>query len=206
MPTLILASNSPRRKQALRRINIPFLAVPNHINEEDEMQSVEEDPETVALYLSRRKAESVSHQYPDRFILGMDTIVAKDGRVIGKPTDEEDAFRILSELNGRWHTVITGVTLLNSQRGYFDTLSVHTKVKFKEFSAEEVRSYLKTGESLDKAGAYGIQSKGGALVETIEGDFSNVVGFPESAVLAMLEQAGIYDRITDRRKEKTEQR
>ncbi len=181
-------------------MEIPFLAVPNRINETIEMERAGNDPETVARSLSRRKAESLSSQYPDQFILGMDTIVVIDKKIIGKPKNKADALRILGELNARWHTVITAITLFNSRRAYAESQSVRTKVKFRELSEEEMMTYIETGESLDKAGAYGIQSEGAALVETIEGDFSNVVGFPERTVLAMLKRAGIYDHETEERK------
>jgi septum formation protein len=190
MPSLILASNSPRRKHALKRLHIPFIAAPTSIDEEAEIAKSNGDPQSVVLLLSRLKAESVADQYPDRFILGMDTIVVANRRIIGKPRNETEAFHILCELNAKWHEVITGLTLYNRQKEYVASRTVCTKVKFHELTEEEITSYIATGESLDKAGAYGIQSAGRVLVKEVDGDFSNVVGFPEQTVISMLKQAG----------------
>ena len=190
MPTLILASNSPRRKDALKRLQIPFIVVQNTINEKKESARSHGDPESVARYLSYCKAEAVANRYPDHFILGMDTIVVINQQVIGKPYSEDDALNILRELSGNWHTVITAITLCNKKKDYTKSRAVHTKVKFNRLSEDQIKEYVATGESLDKAGAYGIQSAGSFLVEKIDGDFSNVVGFPEQTVISMLTEAG----------------
>ncbi len=190
MPTLILASNSPRRKDALKRLNIPFIPVQNTIDEEKESEQSHGDPESVARYLSYLKAESVANRYPNHFILGMDTIVVINERIIGKPHSEDDALNILRELSGDWHIVITAITLCNKEKDYTKSRAVRTKVKFYELSEDQIKEYVATGESFDKAGAYGIQSAGGFLVERIDGDFSNVVGFPEQTVITMLTEAG----------------
>lgn len=191
MKKLILASASPRRKEALRKLNIPFLSVSNNLNERREIEKLEMTPDEVALRLSERKAETVAGEYPDDFVLGMDTIVVLNGEIIGKPEDEEDAVRILMKLNGGWHTVITGITLINKKKGYQDSVAVKTDVKFFKHNRSFIEEYVSKGESDDKAGAYAIQSEGKHLVEEIRGDYSNVVGFPEKTVLEMLEKAGI---------------
>jgi septum formation protein len=113
-----------------------------------------------------------------------------DDQIIGKPRDANDAVYILHKLSGKWHSVITAFTLLNKTRSFMQSNAVCTRVKFRELPDEQIRAYVATGEPLDKAGAYGIQSAGGDLVEKIEGDFSNVVGFPEQAIISLLRQAG----------------
>lgn len=176
-------------------MHICHIAVPNSVDEQREIENSHGNAESVAIHLSQLKAKSVAHGYPDHFILGMDTVVVINGTIIGKPRDEKNAFRILRTLSGNWHVVITGLTLYRRQEGYSKSRAVSTRVKFLNLTDDQIRSYIKRGESLDKAGAYGIQSAGSALVEKIEGDFSNIVGFPEQAVIAMLREAGIYDQI-----------
>lgn len=190
MPKLILASTSPRRKDALERLGIPFMVVPNNIDEEMGSSDLNEDPEKVALHLSRLKAESVAPHYPHHFILGMDTLILINGRIIGKPRNEDDALGILRALSGNWHRVITGITLYNAENEYLRQCAASSEVKFRDLSENEIKVYIALGESLDKAGGYGIQSEGKQLVEEVIGDISNVVGFPEKPVLSMLKQAG----------------
>jgi septum formation protein len=202
MPALILASHSPRRKKALKQIGIPFIAVDNLVDEAREGRNARSDPESFVLHLSRRKAQSVANRYPHHFILGLDTIVVINGKIIGKPQNESEAFRILGQLSGKWHEVITGLTLLSKKKQYLKSQSVRTRVKFRDLSEEQINRYIEKGESLDKAGAYGIQSGGRVLVEKIDGDFSNVVGFPKTEVIAMLKQAGIYNQISQDREQK----
>ena len=195
MNRLILASDSPRRKEGLRRLQIPFHSVSNNIDENKETENLEIPPDEIALYLSFKKALSVTEDYPDDFVLGMDTIVVLDGEIIGKPKDDNNAMTILSKLNGKWHSVITGVTLINKKKGYQDKKISKTDVKFLEHTEDFIKGYVLKGESLDKAGAYGIQSEGKHLVEKIKGDFSNVVGFPEKTVIKMLERAELVNQI-----------
>ncbi len=195
MKRLILASASPRRKKALKKLNIPFLSVSNNIDERKEIENLEMIPEDAALYLSRRKAEITSKEFPDDFVLGMDTIVVLNSEIIGKPKDDKDAVTILWKLNGSWHTVITGVTLINKKKGYEDNGISKTKVKFIKHNLDFIKKYVAKGESFDKAGAYAIQSDGKHLIEEIKGDYSNVVGFPEKTVIKMLERAGLVNQI-----------
>ncbi|MCK4584952.1 septum formation protein Maf [candidate division WOR-3 bacterium] len=195
MKRLILASASPRRKKALKKLNIPFLSVSNNIDERKEIENLEMIPEDSALYLSRRKAEITSKEFPDDFVLGMDTIVVLNSEIIGKPKDDKDAVTILWKLNGSWHTVITGVTLINKKKGYEDNGISKTKVKFIKHNLNFIKKYVAKGESFDKAGAYAIQSDGKHLIEEIKGDYSNVVGFPEKTVIKMLERAGLVNQI-----------
>jgi septum formation protein len=192
MKRIILASTSPRRKDALDELNIPYLSVVIDLDESKEIEGLEMNPEGVALHLSHKKAEFVANEFPDEFVLGMDTIVVLDNEIIGKPKDDRDAIRILAKLNGRWHTVMTGVTLINKEKEYEDQKLTKTEVKFARHCIEFIEEYVSKGESSDKAGAYAIQGKGKHLVEDIKGDYSNVVGFPKKTVMKMLRKAKFF--------------
>ncbi len=193
MRRLILASTSPRRSEALKKLDIPFISVANNVDEGEETKNLKMYPEDFAVYLSKRKAETVCEKYPRDFVMGMDTIVALDGEIIGKPRDDEDAVGMLWKLNGIWHRVLTGITLLNKKMCYKESKLVKTHVKFKRNKKRFIVAYVEKGESLDKAGGYGIQSEGKSLVEKINGDYSNVVGFPEGTVLEMLKKVEIVE-------------
>ena len=175
---LILASKSPRRKELLSLITRDFMAVSREV---DETISDDMTPENAVLYLSRIKAEPF--QNDNDVIIGADTIVVLNGKILGKPTDEEEAFSMLKALSGKEHSVFTGVTLIFKE----------TKVKFYELSDGEISTYIKTGEPMDKAGAYGIQGYGSLFVEKIEGDYFNVVGLPVSALYRELQNPFFSD-------------
>ena len=133
---------------------------------------------------ARAKALAIAATAPaNATVIGADTIVVLDGRIFGKPADEADAHRMLAELSGRTHQVITGVCLVRN--GQTEAFAETTDVRFKEISAEDIAAYVATGEPLDKAGAYGIQGRGGAFVDSVDGDYDNVVGLP----VARLERA-----------------
>ncbi len=185
---IILASNSPRRKELLGRMGIEEFKVsaPN-VDE-----SVEEglSPARIVEELSQRKAQAAAKKAgPKDIIIAADTVVALDGAVLGKPRSEEDAFAMLSALSGREHHVYTGVTVLQGERAV--TEHEETAVQFRELAPEEIRGYIATGEPMDKAGAYGIQGRGALLVSGIRGDYSNVVGLPVFRLGRMLTQFGI---------------
>jgi septum formation protein len=172
---LVLASSSPRRSEILKAAQIDFEVIfPENIKEEE----ISYDPVSHVLELSRKKAESVFEKVKDGLILGADTIVVLDGEILGKPKDPEDAFRILKKLSGKEHKVYTGITLLDKKNGEILSDYQLTKVKFNQLKDKEIEDYIKTGEPLDKAGAYGIQGMGNFLVEKIEGDLDNVIGLP----------------------------
>ncbi|MEZ3421396.1 MAG: Maf family protein [Eubacterium sp.] len=177
---LILASKSPRRKELLGFITNDFIVVSEEIDE-----TVPEDmtPENAVLYLSRKKAELF--QNSEDVVIGADTIVVLNGKILGKPADEEEAFSMLKSLSGKEHSVLTGVTLISpsGKKSFYK----ETKVKFFELSDGEISNYIKTGECMDKAGAYGIQGFGSLLVEKIDGDYFNVVGLPVSALFRELQ-------------------
>ena len=172
---IILASNSPRRRELLERIGITdfTVAAPNV----DESVEPGLSPADMVERLSLRKARAAAGGFGlDELILAADTVVALDGAVLGKPRDGDDAFAMLSALSGREHRVYTGVTVLRGDKAV--TQHEETAVTFRELSPDEIWGYIATGEPLDKAGAYGIQGVGALLVSGIRGDYSNVMGLP----------------------------
>jgi septum formation protein len=178
---LILASGSPRRRELLAMLGIPFEVRPSDI---PETPLPGELPVAYAERLAREKALSVS----GALVLGADTTVLLDGRLLEKPADRDDALRMLRLLQGRTHEVITSVALVSA--GVMRQATDITQVTFRAADEEYLRAYIATGEPMDKAGAYGIQGYGAALVERIEGDFFGVMGLPVRLVLRLLEQAG----------------
>ncbi|MBL8978546.1 MAG: septum formation inhibitor Maf [Gemmatimonadetes bacterium] len=181
-PILILASGSPRRRELLQMLGIAFEVRPSHIPEEWQPG---EAPVAYAERLAREKALSV----PGDLVLGADTTVLLDGELLEKPVDAEDALRILRRLQGRTHEVISSVALVAG--GVVRQATDVTRVTFRCADDDLLRAYIATGEPMDKAGAYGIQGYGAALVERIEGDFFGVMGLPVRLVLGLLEAAGI---------------
>lgn len=169
---LILASQSPRRKELMGLYQIPFTV---RVTDIDETMDPAEDPRRAVARVSRSKAEAAL-QDSDEVVVAADTIVVCDGQVLGKPKDEADAFRMLRLLSGRTHEVMTGITVLRGDRRITGTEV--TEVVFRSLSDQEIRSYIATGEPMDKAGAYGIQSGGALFVEAVMGDYYNVVGLP----------------------------
>ena len=172
---IILASNSPRRRELLERIGIKdfTVAAPNV----DESVEPGLSPAGMVEQLSLRKARAAAQNFgPDDLILAADTVVALDDTVLGKPRDGDDAFAMLSALSGRENRVYTGVTVLRGDKAV--TQHEETAVTFRELSPDEIRGYIATGEPMDKAGAYGIQGVGALLVSGIRGDYCNVMGLP----------------------------
>ena len=185
---IILASGSPRRRELLETMGLWDFTVLKP--EFDEGAVTAPDPGTLVEALSRGKAAAAAAQTgPEPLILAADTVVALADEVLGKPTDEADAFRMLSALSGRRHKVYTGVTLRQGDR----VLTGHevTEVAFRPLSEAEVRAYIRTGEPMDKAGAYGIQGRGTLLVEGIVGDYFNVMGLPVCRLGLMLREFGL---------------
>jgi septum formation protein len=187
---IVLASASPRRHELLQRAGIPYIAMPADI---DETAEAGEPPEQLVLRLARQKARKIADTLaaiPRRLVLGADTIVVLDEVVYGKPRDIEDAFRLLSELTGRTHRVITGIAVVESKGLKSWERTVESCVTLRSAGAAELRSYLATGESLDKAGAYAIQGEGRNLVSQLEGSETNVIGLPLEETVALLREAG----------------
>ena len=185
MSSIILASKSPRRRELIALITDDFEVI---TAEEAEILPAGIAPEDAPAYLAQCKAQAVAKNYPDKVVIGADTVVLLDGEVLGKPRDAEDAFAMLRGLSGRAHTVITGCCLI---RGTLRrTFSVTTRVEFYPLSDSEIAAYIATGEPFDKAGAYGIQGRGSLLVKGIEGDYFNVVGLPVAALSRELRDMG----------------
>jgi len=186
--TIILASNSPRRRDILRQIGIDFVQSPVDL---DEKINPGELPEDYAGRVSLDKARIAAAKAGSGIIIAADTIVALENRILGKPADAIDAQRMLRLLSGRMHRVITGLTVMDAATGKTVTRTSITKVWFRELAAQEIDSYVASGEPLDKAGAYGIQGKGALLVDRIEGCYFNVVGLPLTVLGGILRDFGI---------------
>lgn len=178
---LILASGSPRRRDFLAELGLVFEV---SVTDIDETSQAGEQPVDFVARLAREKGQAVDQ--PDAWVLGADTVVVVDGDILGKPGDEDEACAMLMLLSGRWHEVWTGFSLCRQATGELCTKTVCTKVRFIPLTPELCRAYVRTGEPLDKAGAYGIQGKGCFLVPEISGSYTNVVGLPMAEVLDAL--------------------
>jgi septum formation protein len=187
MSKLILASASPRRQKLLSQLGTPFAVLPADI---DERYHAGEAPRDYVTRMSRTKAQQVAQQYPEAWVLGADTIVTIDNRILGKPKDAVEAAAMLSSLSGRVHAVLTGIALAQHGQGYMALDTVSTHVYFRSLSEADIAAYIATGEPFDKAGAYAIQGLASAFVERYEGCYTNAVGLPVQCTLAMLRDAG----------------
>ena len=191
-PTLTLASTSPRRKEMLERLGVtlelaaPDEAVEANLPERLPLNEVTELLQQVAL----AKVRSVSRPRGE-VVVGADTVVHLDDRILGKPKSRENARSVLQDLSGRTHMVVTGVAVLRTDTGLFATAAEVTEVKFCRLSEREIENYLETGEPFDKAGSYGIQGMGCLLVEGVRGCYHNVVGLPLSRVYRLLQGVGV---------------
>lgn len=185
-PRLILASRSPRRAELLARLGIRFEIIATEI---DESYVDNEMPADHAERLAREKALTVAAAHPDATVIGSDTIVIIDEDVLGKPATETEAVQLLRRLSGRDHEVFTAVAVARGDR--VDSAIERVRVRFRNLSETECREYVDTGEPMDKAGAYGIQGFGSALVESIEGDYFAVMGLPVVRTLELLKRSGL---------------
>ena len=183
---IILASGSPRRKELLKLIAEDFKVIPADVEEKADLSL---PMGKMAEALAKLKADAVFCEHRDTLVIGSDTIVFLDGTPLGKPKDEEEAFRTLKKLQGRSHVVATGAAIV--KEGYTDTFSTLTKVTFFPMTDEEIKAYIKTGEPMDKAGSYGINGHGALFIEKIDGDFYSVVGLPVSELKKHLEICGL---------------
>lgn len=185
--TIILASNSPRRKDLLRQVGIEFITAPADV---DERRLPGEPPEGYALRVATDKAKTAAERGGDDLIIAADTIVVLEDQVLGKPSNAQEAERMLGMLSGRMHHVITALVVLDAGSKKLAAKTADTKVWFRKLTAGEISCYVASGEPLDKAGAYGIQGLGALLVEKIEGCYFNVVGMPLSILSEMLRDIG----------------
>ena len=188
---LILASSSPRRKEILSLLGLPFDVV---IPEVREVFKPGRLPADEARHWAVEKAGAVHRRYPDAVVIGSDTVIDLDGRTIGKPLDQNDALQILTLLAGRTHTVVTAVAAVFVD-GKEHFAVERTGVRMRKVSVESLLRYIATGEPMDKAGAYSLQGEGRQLIESIEGDFLSAVGLPLRATALLLEGAGIKPAI-----------
>jgi septum formation protein len=184
---LVLASSSPRRSELLRNAGITFEVLPADV---PEVAKKGERPLEFAMRLAREKADAVAHLRPEAFVLGADTIVVVDNKVLGKPTDPPDAARMLRLLSDREHNVTTAVCLVMPQLRERITTQETTRVQFSLLTDDDIAAYVATGEPMDKAGAYAIQGIAGRWIDRIEGDYFNVVGLPVAKVYRILRQSG----------------
>jgi septum formation protein len=184
-PRIVLASRSPRRSELLGRLGLRFEVLPAEI---DESYLGNEMPADHAERLAREKAIAVARDHPDALVIGSDTIVVIDHDVLGKPKDEREAKEMLGRLSGREHEVYTAVAVVRDRR--IDSGIERVEVTFRPLSAREIDEYVATGEPMDKAGAYGIQGFGSAIVESIRGDYFAVMGLPVVRLLDLLQGQG----------------
>jgi septum formation protein len=189
---LILASQSPRRHDIMRYMGLSFQS--EVCTEPERIPEGASVSETV-MHLARQKASYALRLHPDACVIGADTVVELDGEVLGKPGSPEDAVHTLARLQGRQHVVYTGLAVLKA--GYEDVRYVSTKVRFRPMSEKEIRWYVSTGEPLDKAGSYGVQGFGSVFVDSVEGNYFNVVGLPAPTLYEMLLKA---NAVTEDRK------
>jgi septum formation protein len=186
--TIILASSSPRRKELLGKIGLKFTVDPSEYPED---RHSDLNPEGRVKSISLGKALAVAKKYEDAIIIAADTLGILRGKIIGKPPTADAARTMLREMSGKSHRVITGLTIYDTANRKLVTRSVETRVYFKKLSSEEIENYIKSGEPLDKAGAYAIQGLGSVIIEKIDGDYYNVMGLPLNALAESLKEFGI---------------
>jgi septum formation protein len=187
MKKLILASQSPRRKELLEKCGIPFTCEPADIDETiDDSRDLSEEIKRLSL----AKAAVILKKHPEAVVVGSDTIVAVDGRVLGKPKDRMEARKMLKMLSGHTHQVITGLSVLSSSRQFQDVSISH--VTFASLSDEEIDAYVSSGECDDKAGAYAIQGGAGKFITNIDGDYYAIMGLPLNSVYEELKSISDY--------------
>ncbi len=188
-PRLILASASPRRRELLASLGLRFDVIPSEVDET--VPDLLPDPCLTARRLAAAKAEAVARLHPDAVVVGADTLVCLGRRSLAKPADEADAARMLRLLSGKTHRVITGIAVCG--KGRTARASETTWVTFRPLMEQEILEYVRTGEPLDKAGAYGIQAGAGSFVARVEGCYNNVVGLPVARLVRLLRWAGVLD-------------
>jgi septum formation protein len=187
---LILASGSPRRRECLTGLGLSFLVATTEV---DETALTGEGPEIFVRRLAREKARAVAQDHPGHLVLGADTVVVRDGHLLGKPGSRQEAEEILASLVGRWHEVWTGFALCRQEPHLEKVGAVVTRVRFADLDPRVIAAYVATGDGDDKAGAYGIQSGGAFLVAEISGSYTNVIGLPVAEVVAALLEIGALE-------------
>ena len=188
MRDIVLASASPRRKELLSQLGIDFTVDPMNGNEENDTNL---EPHKLVRFIAAKKAYAVAARHLNAIIIAADTIGVLEGKILGKPNTPAAARKMLLEMSGKAHRVITGYTVLDTTTAHSISNSVETIVYIKSITRQEINAYVATGEPLDKAAAYGIQGRGAVIVERIEGDYFNVVGLPLFALANTLKELGI---------------
>lgn len=186
MAEIILASASPRRRELLSTAGLSFSV---RVADVEEIIDENATPDEVVKSLALQKAQAVARDNPSAVVIGADTVVVLDGTILGKPENEQNAVQMLTALSGRSHTVYTGVALIKGDE--VKIFCEATEVEFYDLTKEEIEDYVATKDCMDKAGAYGIQSRGCVLISKIDGDYFNVVGLPVSRVYRELKAFGI---------------
>ena len=187
---LILASSSPRRKELLKMLGVKFKIIPSQIKEEEIDRNL--SPKDYVRRLSYLKAFDVASKTSNAIVIGVDTVVVFENKILGKPQTKKKAIEMLKKLSGKMHLVITGITVINTATKQIAQDAVITKVKFGKLDKNLITKYVFTREPLDKAGAYGIQGKGSLSVESIDGDYFNVVGLPLYKLNRLLKNFGAF--------------
>lgn len=188
MVRFILASASPRRRELLESIGLAFDVMPSNVAE---VRLDGEAPEEYVARLSRDKAQALASVHRSRWVIAADTTVLLGDELLEKPVDPADAVRMLSTIAGKTHIVYTGLTLENAERDYSETRVSESEVRMLPLSREDVEWYVRTGEPLDKAGAYAVQGIGAMFIDSIHGSYTNVVGLPLATLFLMLRRAGL---------------
>lgn len=194
-PQVILASKSPRRQELLSEMGVVFEVIPSTY---DEVLDDSRDPQAVAVELAFGKASEVAERFPDAIVVGSDTIVAVSGRQLGKPADSNEARAMLQALAGKSHEVVTSVVVICQARGIRLQDCATTRVYFKPYDSQAVEAYLASGDAMDKAGAYGIQSGAAPLIDHIEGRIETVIGLPTHVLADLLKKVGVSSTETHR--------
>jgi len=188
MRDICLASSSPRRQQILKDLGLDFV-VSHPVKYKEKLSG--SDPEALVCHNALGKAKEVAEKYKDSIIIGCDTIVTFNNEILGKPLTSDNAYVMLMKLRGNYHSVFSGLAVIDTQKNRELIGCDKTEVKFRDLSEKEINDYVESGEPLDKAGAYGIQECGGAFVESIKGSFSNVVGLPKELLTRFLAELEI---------------
>lgn len=188
MKTLVLASGSPRRKQLLETLNIPFSI---EVSDFDEVMDMTKNPHELVKELALGKARDVAKEYKDAVILAADTFIVLDNEYLGKPKDEKDNIAMLGSLSGKTHSVTTGFAIIDTKTRKVFTQSVESNIFMKHLTNEQVTHYVKEKKPFDKSGGYAIQEIKDTFVEKIEGGISNIIGLPILQVKEALKQFGI---------------
>ena len=185
---LILASKSPRRSELLEQAGLTFSVIPSDV---DESMVAVSSPDSYVISLAESKALDISQRHPAAWVIGADTIVLIDGKILGKPASINEAHDMLQRLSGKTHQVLTGYCICCQKKNRVFSETAKTDVRFKKLNDAEINWYIQTGEPFDKAGAYAIQGLGAVFVESIQGSYSGVVGLPLCETAQLLSRFGI---------------